>query len=113
MALAAPNISFTDTGGVARPVFEVAFKAVPTGLTSEVSVDCRLLSVQIMNPSGSGVTRTVTIEDGAGNQIDFATLAPGGRLDWEQPKPGFFCSGGIQWVASGTGLLGSMQAGQP
>lgn len=82
---------------------------MPSVLTAEISVDCRLRYLRVANPSG-GTTRTVTVQDAAGNLIDFATLAGGGYLEVEFPRPGELVIGGIYWQASGAGLIGAIQA---
>lgn len=106
--LTAPNGYYNDA---MRPVylFDVASQAVPSIMTSAIGVDCRLIKPRIINPSG-GSSRTITVQDGNGNLIDFATLNGGGVLLILDHRPGELCPGGIQWQASGSGLIGSIRA---
>lgn len=69
---------------------------------------CRLRHLSIRNPNG-GTTRTFTVEDGSGNLLYTGTLAANGIWEVDLPRPGKYCSGGIQWQTSGgTDLIGDM-----
>ena len=109
MSLSKPTSLYTD-GGIVVPVYDVTTKTVPTSLTAEISVDCRLRHLKVTNPVG-GVSRTLTVEDGNGNLLYTANLAAQGVFAVDFDRPGPLCPGGIQWQTSGgTDLVGEMMA---
>lgn len=109
MALSKPTSQYTD-GGISIPVYDVTTKTVPTALTSEISVDCRLRHLKVTNPVG-GTTRTLTVQDGKGNLLYTAILGAEGVFAVDFSRPGSLCPSGIQWQTSGgTDLVGEMMA---
>ena len=107
MALSKPTSQYTD-GGISIPVYDVTTKTVPSGLTAEISVDCRLRHLKVTNPAG-GTTRTLTVQDGNGNLLFTAVLGGGGNYEVDYARPGLLCPKGIQWQTSGgTDLVGSI-----
>lgn len=88
-------------------------KRVPTSLTPEVSVNCRVLEVEITNNTSGDIT--VLVQDNQGTAITLVptitVYAHGGvwRSSWRR---GRLCPGGISWQASAGGLDGYIQAVQ-
>jgi hypothetical protein len=83
--------------------------AVPTSLTTVVSGDCMLFEVQIVNPTGSPITVALNSIT-SGNYIIPTISVPAGGVLTLTNRRGRLCSGGVQWIAGGSGLTGYIQS---
>jgi len=91
------------------PVIDIT-KAVPNASPStEVTTSCRMLSGEVTNATGGGITIHIT-DNTTGGALDIIPLqtvpANGGSVSWNFGVVGVPAPGGIIWQAGGAGLVG-------
>jgi hypothetical protein len=91
--------------------FDVDSVAVPLSPTVVYARDCRVIELDIINTTGSGITVTVGNNNGDPAFIEFqisGSTAQGKSLMSYRSQVGKKLTGGMIWSASAPGLVGSV-----
>jgi hypothetical protein len=87
-----------------------AIGAVPTGATDLTTTDTRVYQIHFVNTTAGALTVTLKDKQSTPRNLLTAYSIPANsyaKLDWPE---GLFFSGGLNWIASGSGVEASVTA---
>lgn len=102
MAVTVMNLPSSLPGG-----YQIVPVAVPTVAEDVVAESVYLEYAHFSNPAASSITITIMDKQGTPLEVFRVEVSGNAPVSWEPKRR--YCPGGINWVASASGVVGYLQ----
>jgi hypothetical protein len=86
--------------------WEFTPQSVPTVAADVFVGDCHILEIHLINTTSGAVTATINDKQGSPQPVIPPTVSIPGNSDMIWEFTGRYAPGGVNWVASGAGIVG-------